>query len=53
MADQLAVCFSTLKHDQPWSLEAYLKEDGYKAWKGILKKKTAPEKIIEEVKTSS
>jgi len=53
MAEQLAVCFSTLKHDKPWTLENYLKEGGYKAWKEILKKKTLQEKIIEEVKHSA
>lgn len=28
-----AVCFATLEHEQPWSLEAYLASGGYQAWK--------------------
>lgn len=46
------VCYATLEFDQPWTFENYLKVGGYEAWKRILKEKTPPEKIIEEVKTS-
>ncbi len=46
------VCYATLEFDQPWTLENYYKVDGYKAWKKILKGKTPPEDIIEEIKTS-
>ncbi|MFW6020786.1 MAG: NADH-quinone oxidoreductase subunit NuoF [Guyparkeria sp.] len=48
-----AVCFATLDHEQPWSLEAYLEAGGYQAWKKILEEKTDPALIIEEVKTSN
>ena len=47
------ICYATLKFDQPWTLQNYLKVDGYKAWKKILHEKTPPEKIIEEVKASN
>ncbi len=47
------VCLETLKFDQPYTLENYLKIGGYEAWKKILKNKTAPEEIIAEVKTSA
>ncbi len=53
MVKELNVCFSTRGHKEPWSLESYLKEGGYQAWKQILKKKTPPEKIIDEVKLSA
>lgn len=46
------VCNRTLKFDQPWTLDNYLKVDGYKAWKKILKDKIPPEQIIEEIKAS-
>ncbi|ADE16715.1 NADH-quinone oxidoreductase, F subunit [Nitrosococcus halophilus Nc 4] len=46
------VCFRTLDLDPPWGLENYLKVKGYKVWKRILKEKTPPSKIIEEVKAS-
>ncbi len=47
------VCFATLEHEQPWSLEAYIASGGYQAWKKILEEKTDPALIIEEVKTSN
>ncbi len=53
MVKELSVCFSTRDHEKPWALDSYLKEGGYKAWKQILKKKTAPEDIIDEIKLSS
>ena len=46
------VCYATLKFDQPWTLENYLKLGGYKAWKKILKEKIPPEQIVEEIKAS-
>ncbi|QBQ53570.1 NADH-quinone oxidoreductase subunit NuoF [Nitrosococcus wardiae] len=46
------VCFRTLDLDPPWGLENYLKVGGYKVWRRILKEKTPPSKIIEEVKAS-
>ena len=33
------VCFRTLDQDKSWSLDTYLKNDGYAAWKKILKEK--------------
>ncbi|MCB1735238.1 MAG: NADH-quinone oxidoreductase subunit F, partial [Gammaproteobacteria bacterium] len=50
MGEQL--CFATLKYDEPWTLENYLKEGGYQAWKKILAEKTPQEEIIENVKSS-
>ena len=46
------VCYRTLQFDQPWTYENYLKVDGYKAWRKILKEKIAPEQIVEEIKAS-
>lgn len=46
------VCFRTLDLDPPWGLENYLSLKGYEVWKRILKEKTSPTKIIEEVKAS-
>ncbi len=46
------VCFTTLKFDQPWTLENYLGIGGYDAWKKILAEKTPQEEIIEIVKSS-
>ncbi len=47
------VCFATLAHDPPWSLETYLKVGGYEAWRRILKEKPPAEIIIDEVKKSA
>lgn len=47
------ICFATLGASEPWSLETYLKQDGYKAWKKILVEKTPQEDIIEAVKSSA
>ncbi len=47
------VCFRTLHMDKPWTLENYLSVGGYEQLKKILKGKTPPEDIIEELKTSS
>jgi len=47
------ICFATLKFDEPWTLENYLKVGGYEAWKKILRDKTPQEEIIEEVKKSA
>ena len=47
------ICFQTLKYEQPWTLENYLKEGGYQAWKTILRERTSPEDIISEVKKSA
>ena len=47
------VCFRTLQFDQPWTMENYRKVGGYKVWEKILKEKTPPEQIIDELKTSA
>ncbi len=47
------VCFRTMHMDKPWTLENYLSVGGYVQLKKILKEKVPPEKIIEELKTSS
>ncbi len=47
-----AVCYATLKFDEPWSLANYLKIGGYEALKKIINEKIPPEKVIEEVKLS-
>ena len=46
------VCYATLKFDEPWTFENYLKVGGYKALKKILNEKIPPEDVIEEVKNS-
>ncbi|MGH8397460.1 MAG: NADH-quinone oxidoreductase subunit NuoF [Gammaproteobacteria bacterium] len=46
------VCHRTFQFDKSWSYENYLKVDGYKAWKKILKDKIPQDKVIEEVKAS-
>ena len=51
MADQ--VCFTTKQFkDEPYSLENYRKIGGYQAWEKILKEKTDPVEVIEEIKAS-
>jgi NADH-quinone oxidoreductase subunit F len=46
------VCFRTLDLNPPWGLDNYLKIGGYKVWRRILKEKTQPSNIIEELKAS-
>ena len=46
------VCFRTLKLSEPWSLKTYESVGGYSSWRKILKEKTPPETIIEEIKKS-
>jgi len=46
------VCFRTLDQDKSWTLDTYLKNDGYAAWKKILAEKTDPDDIIAQLKTS-
>src|SRR6201995_4087463 len=50
--EQNLVLFEALKHERSWTLEAYRKFGGYQAWEKILREKTPPEKIIDEVKAS-
>ncbi len=50
--EQNLVVFEALNYEQPWTLASYRKFGGYEAWEKILREKTPPEKIIEEVKAS-
>jgi len=43
------VCYATLKFDQPWTYENYLKVGGYEAWKKILNEKISPEGLKVEL----
>ena len=47
------VCFTTLQYENPWTLENYLKVGGYEALQKILREKTPPEDVIEQVKQSA
>jgi len=47
------VCYRTLHLDKPWTLESYESVGGYQVLKRILKEKTPPEDIINELKASS
>lgn len=47
------VCFRTLHLDKPWTLESYQSVGGYQVWMRILKNKTPPEELIEELKASA
>jgi len=46
------VCLRNFDQDRPWLLEQYQNAGGYEVLKRILKEKTPPEEIIEEVKAS-
>ncbi len=46
------VCFRNLHLSNPWKLDTYVSNQGYDAWKKILKEKTPPDEIIAELKTS-
>jgi NADH-quinone oxidoreductase subunit F len=50
--EQNLVIYEALKYERPWTLEGYRKSGGYEAWEKILREKTPPEKIIDEVKAS-
>ncbi len=47
------VCFRTLHLPESWSLKTYESVGGYKVWRKILKEKTAPETIINEIKLAA
>src|SRR5699024_11596320 len=49
---QNEVCYFTLGHDKPWSLETYLSLGGYDGWKKILKGELSKEEVIDMVKAS-
>ena len=46
------VVFEPLAHERSWTLETYRRTGGYEAWERILRERTPPEQIIEEVKAS-
>jgi len=46
------VCFATLKFDQPWTYDNYLKVGGYEAIRKIVDEKLSPEDVIEIMKAS-
>ncbi len=48
-----AVCYRTLHLDQPWALKSYESVGGYQILRKILKEKTPPEQIINEIKEAS
>ncbi len=49
---QNQICFRTLHLEKPWSLESYKAVGGYKVLEKILREKTDPAHIIEELKLS-
>ncbi len=50
--EQNQVCYTTLKFDQPWTYENYLKIGGYEAWNKILSEKIPPEEVVNTIKAS-
>lgn len=46
------VVFNGIDQPDSWTIEAYRRTGGYRAWEKILSEKTPPEQIIEEVKAS-
>ena len=48
-----AVCYRTLHLEKPWTLKSYESVGGYRMLRKILKEKTLPENIIDEIKKSS
>jgi len=46
------VCFATLKFDQPWTYENYLKVGGYESIRKIVDEKLSPDDVIEIMKSS-
>ena len=46
------VCFRNMDQDRPWLLEQYRSRGGYEVLTRILREKTPPESIINEVKAS-
>ena len=46
------VCFRNVHLSNSWKLDSYVGNEGYDAWKKILKEKTPPDEIIAELKTS-
>lgn len=46
------VCFATLKFDEPWTYDNYLKVGGYESIRKIVDEKLTPEDVIEIMKSS-
>lgn len=51
--NQNSVCFRTLHLDKPYSLESYRSVGGYVQWEKILKKKSDPNAVIDDLKLSA
>ncbi len=47
------ICFRTLDQHEPWKLSTYEQANGYQSLKQILKNKTPPQEIVEQLKVSS
>ncbi len=53
MVELNQVCYRTLHLKEPWSLSSYQSVGGYSALTKIIKEKTPPQEIIEEIKISA
>ena len=53
MVELNQVCYRTLHLEKSWSLKSYESVGGYSVWRRILKEKTPPQEIIEELKLSA
>lgn len=53
MIEQNLVCYRTSHLKEPWTLKSYESVGGYSAWRKILKEKTSPKVLLEEIKTSA
>jgi NADH-quinone oxidoreductase subunit F len=50
--EQNLVVFEALKYEKSWTLQGYRQCGGYQAWEKMLREKTPPENVVEEVKAS-
>jgi NADH-quinone oxidoreductase subunit F len=46
------VCYAPLGQDGSWTLEGYVANGGYEAWKKLLAERPSPESVVEEIKAS-
>lgn len=55
MVELNQVCYRYKNHNQqqPWTLDSYRSLGGYATWEKILKEKTPPEQILEQIKISA
>jgi NADH-quinone oxidoreductase subunit F len=53
MVELNQVCYRTLHLPESWTLSAYERVGGYRAWRRILKEQTPPQQIIDELKISA